>query len=87
MSVIRQLRPGVRAFFGAQRSRVGHTTSHPCRIGYTELSNGFATCQDPEALQAICDRFGPGPIDVFFDRWMSILPLALDQTDRDDGYW
>ena len=29
-------------------------------IGFTELSNGFATCADPAALQAICDRLGPG---------------------------
>src|SRR6266536_4332412 len=27
-----------------------------------ELSNGFASCADPAALQAICDRFGPQPI-------------------------
>ena len=31
-------------------------------IGFTELSNGFATCADPAALQAICDRLGPGTI-------------------------
>jgi hypothetical protein len=28
-------------------------------IGYTELENGFASCSDPERLQAICDSFGP----------------------------
>ncbi|MFV0406611.1 MAG: hypothetical protein ACK5LN_07290 [Propioniciclava sp.] len=56
-------------------------------IGFTELSNGFATCEDPEALQAICDRLGPGTIGVFFERWMSILPLPLDQADRAAGYW
>jgi len=42
-------------------------------IGFTELSNGFATCADPEGLQAICDRLGPGTINVFFQRWMSLL--------------
>ena len=57
------------------------------RIGFTELSNGFATCEDPEALQAICDRLGPGTINVFFERWMSILPLPLDAADRNAGYW
>ena len=30
-------------------------------IGFTELSNGFATCEDPAGLQAICDRLGPRP--------------------------
>ena len=56
-------------------------------IGFTSLSNGFATCDDPDALQAICDRLGPGTIDVFFERWMSRLPLPLTEHDRTDGYW
>jgi hypothetical protein len=56
-------------------------------IGFTALSNGFATCADPEALQAICDRLGPGTIEVFFQRWMSVLPLPLTPADRDAGYW
>jgi hypothetical protein len=56
-------------------------------IGFTELSNGFATCADPEALQAICDRLGPGTISMFFERWMSILPLPLTDHDRTAGYW
>jgi len=56
-------------------------------IGFTELSNGFAACADPAALQAICDRLGPGTIRVFFERWMSVLPLPLDQADRAAGYW
>jgi hypothetical protein len=29
-------------------------------LGFSELSSGFASCQDPAALQDICDRFGPG---------------------------
>ena len=56
-------------------------------IGFTELSNGFASCADPAALQAICDRLGPGTIGVFFDRWMSRLPLPLTEHDRAAGYW
>jgi len=56
-------------------------------IGFTELSNGFATCEDPAGLQAICDRLGPGTIEVFFERWMSILPLPLTVADRRAGYW
>jgi hypothetical protein len=38
-------------------------------------------------LQAICDPLGPGAINVFFEWWMSILPLPLTPTDRDAGYW
>ncbi len=56
-------------------------------IGFTELSNGFATCTDPAALQAICDRLGPGTIQVFAERWWSILPLPLTEHDRAAGYW
>ena len=46
-------------------------------IGFTELSNGFAACDNPAVLQAICDRLGPGDIQAFFDRWMSRIPLPL----------
>jgi hypothetical protein len=57
-------------------------------IGFTELSNGFASCaDDPAALQTICDRLGPGTIGVFFERWMSRLPVPLTEHDRDGGYW
>ena len=56
-------------------------------IGFTALSNGFATCTDPAALQDICDRLGPGTIGVFFQRWMSILPVPLTEHDRTDDYW
>jgi hypothetical protein len=56
-------------------------------IGFTELSNVFATCTDPVALQAICDRLGPGTIKVFFERWTSVLPMPLTAADRAGGYW
>ena len=51
------------------------------------MSNGFASCADPAALQAICNRLGPGTIGVFFQRWMSRLPLPLTEHDRAAGYW
>ena len=56
-------------------------------IGFTALSNGFASCDDPAALQAICDRFGPGTVQVWFERWMARLPLPLTSADRDAGFW
>jgi hypothetical protein len=56
-------------------------------IGFTALSNGFASCDDPAALQAICDRFGPGTVQVWFERWMGRLPLPLTAADRDGGFW
>jgi hypothetical protein len=56
-------------------------------IGFTELSNGFASCTDAAGLQVICDRLGPGTIKVFLERWWARLPLPFDQADRDGGYW
>jgi len=56
-------------------------------IGFTELSNGFATCEDPEALQVICDRLGPTQIQEYFTRWSTWLPMPLDAADRAGGYW
>jgi hypothetical protein len=56
-------------------------------IGFTELSNGFASATDPAGLQAICDRFGPGPVRVFAERWWARLPLPLTAADRAAGYW
>ena len=56
-------------------------------IGFTALSSGFASCDDPAALQQICDRFGPGAVQVWFERWMARIPLPLTDADRDAGYW
>jgi hypothetical protein len=56
-------------------------------IGFRELSNGFASCTDPAALQDICDRLGPGPITVFVERWWARLPLPFTPADRAAGYW
>jgi hypothetical protein len=56
-------------------------------LSYAALSNGFASCDDPEALQRICDRFGPADIQEFFDRWMARIPTPLTDDDRAAGYW
>jgi hypothetical protein len=65
--------------------------SHPKRqvtqvgIGFTELSNGFAATDHSAALQDICDRLGPGTINVFVPQWLARLPLPLSDKDRDAG--
>jgi hypothetical protein len=56
-------------------------------IGFTELSNGFAACDDPAALQSICDRLGPGTIETFTRRWLHRLPMPLSDYDEACGYW
>ncbi len=56
-------------------------------IGFTALSNGFASCDDPAGLQAICDRLQPGTIEVFAQRWLHRLPMPFGSKDHDAGYW
>ena len=55
-------------------------------IGYRALSNGFAACDDPAAVQAICDRLGPDQITAFFGRWLAVIPTPLTDQDRAAGY-
>src|SRR5215471_11707045 len=56
-------------------------------FAFTELSNGFASAEDPATLQKICDALQPGTISVFFQRWLSGLPLPLGAADQQAGYW
>jgi len=56
-------------------------------IGFTALSNGFAACDDPDGLQAICDRLQPGTIEVFTQRWLHRLPMPFGRKDQLAGYW
>jgi hypothetical protein len=55
-------------------------------IGFTALDNGFATCADPAAVQAICDRLGPEQIDGLLRKWLALLPHPFTAADRDAGY-
>jgi hypothetical protein len=57
------------------------------RIPFGELANGFASCERPGQLQAICDRFGPGDVQGFFDRWIFRIPTPFTEADRRAGYW
>jgi hypothetical protein len=56
-------------------------------IGFTELTDGFARCDDPDGLQVICDRLGPPDIQAFFDRWTAVIPVPFTAADRAAGYW
>jgi hypothetical protein len=55
-------------------------------IAHTALDNGFATCADPAAVQAICDRLGPEDIDGLLRKWLAILPHPFTAADRAAGY-
>jgi hypothetical protein len=56
-------------------------------IGFTDLSNGFATTTDPVGLQRVCDALGPRQIQAFCNRWLARLPVPLDGADEVAGYW
>ena len=56
-------------------------------VGFSELANGFASCEDPIALQGICDRFGPGDVQAFFERWTRVIPTPFTDADRAAGYF
>jgi hypothetical protein len=58
-----------------------------CGLRFTALANGFASCDDPELLQALCDRLGANHILACFDRWMRVIPTPLTAADRAAGYW
>ncbi len=55
-------------------------------IGYEALDNGFRSCEDPEALQKICDRLGSGAVRSFFWRWVLRLPSPFTAEDLQAGY-
>ena len=55
-------------------------------IGFTALDNGFATCDDVEALQGICDSLGPDHIQALLDKWLAILPNPFTPADTAAGY-
>jgi hypothetical protein len=55
-------------------------------IAFTALDNGFATVDDPAALQAICDRLGPDQINGLLRKWLAMLPHPFSAADREAGY-
>ena len=56
-------------------------------LAYTALANGFAACDQPQRLQAICDRLGPAAVQALFDRWIGVIPTPFTAADRAAGYW
>jgi hypothetical protein len=55
-------------------------------IGYVALDNGFRSCDDPAALQRICDSLGAGAVGRFLARWETRLPSVFTSADRAAGY-
>ena len=55
-------------------------------VAFDALDNGFASCDDPEALQAICDRLDAPTIDAFVRKWLARLPHPYTAADRKAGF-
>lgn len=55
-------------------------------IAFEELDNGFVACQDPQALQQVCDSLSAEHVEGFFRRWLARLPHPYTPHDRRAGY-
>ena len=55
-------------------------------ISFRPLDNGFASCEDPEALAGICHSLSAEDVRLFFERWHGALPSPLSVEDRRRGY-
>jgi hypothetical protein len=53
---------------------------------YQALDNGFLSCDDPAALQKICDSLSAQHVDAFFRRWIERLPHPFTDKDRAAGF-
>ena len=51
-------------------------------IAYEALDNGIAWCEDPEALQVICDSLDAEKIQRLVDKWFERLPHPFTDETR-----
>jgi len=56
------------------------------RIAYQALENGILSCQNPQTLQALCDRLSEQKIDALLRKWLRRLPHPFAPRDRQAGY-
>jgi hypothetical protein len=55
-------------------------------IAFEALDNGILSCEDPKALQRICDGLDDKKIDRLLRKWLARLPHPFDRKDRAAGY-
>jgi hypothetical protein len=55
------------------------------RIRYEALDNGVLSCEDPTALQRICDELSAEKIDALLRKWLRRLPHPFTPKDRSAG--
>jgi len=54
-------------------------------IRYEALDNGVLSCEDPTALQRICDELSAEKIDALLRKWLRRLPHPFTAKDRSFG--
>jgi hypothetical protein len=54
-------------------------------IDFEALDNGVRCCDDPAALQRICDRLDARKIDALLRKWLRRLPHPFSRADRRAG--
>ncbi|MGH2444640.1 MAG: hypothetical protein ACRDGD_01150 [Candidatus Limnocylindria bacterium] len=55
-------------------------------VAYEPLDNGFRSCADPAALQAVCDGLSAARIEALAHKWLARLPSPFSPADRAAGY-
>jgi hypothetical protein len=65
---------------------VGQTPGDPGRDQVHRAGQRIRHHRGPQALQAICDRLGPGQIDALLRKWLARLPHPFSPADRAAGY-
>jgi hypothetical protein len=55
-------------------------------IAFEALDNGFLSCTDPAALQAVCTSLSDTDIATCFARWLDRVPLPLTAADATAGF-
>jgi hypothetical protein len=56
------------------------------RIRFEALDNGILSCEDPKALQQICDGLNEAKIEGLLRKWLRKLPHPFPRQDRAAGY-
>jgi hypothetical protein len=55
-------------------------------LAFEALDNGFLSCADPAALQALCAGLSAADIAACFARWLDQVPLPLTAADAAAGF-
>ncbi len=51
-------------------------------VAFRALDNGFAACENAEALADICGSLSHDDVQAYFDRWMRALPSPFTKAER-----